>query len=274
MSNSVQNKPMGEPYHITPMEDELDHDPGSYFLSPASDEYDFDEDSDDGDAVEWNAGIDDFALYTEETKTGSEGKSRERWQRLERSQHEALQRALARAQADPASTTETKPPAADDVPSLTPDHSPRLSDNMEMGNPVRGYITVIVTPPEEDQRDYDDLLFMRSTHPKPTKHAVERPGLRYTRTLSGKRHSWTPPDWDLYTVVDEPEAEELAESVNSQTNGLNSDGEAELDEEEVDGDADADSLVSDPDKVFDEVDGVRFEMMRRSWARDVYEEGE
>lgn len=271
MSESLQTKLVFDEFEYDPIEERLDKDPGSYFLSPIDEE-----DEDDGEEIEWDAGIDDFALYAEERSTGFMNKPKDKWHRLEDSQQQALERALARAQADSAPVTQSKPPAADEIPGLTPDHSPRLQDNLEMPDPMPKrphYVTVIVTPPDEDDEEDDAPLFMRSYNTVRVKHRVPRPGLRHTRTLSGKHHSWSRPSFHLYTVEDQPEEEEKRAErapILRRSDMQDDDEDAQL---AGDDDDDIDSLISDPDKVFEEVDGVQFEMLQRRLARDVYEEG-
>ena len=206
--------------------------------------YDYEEwdsDDDDGEEVEWNAGITDFALFDDDRKRAQENDEAlpSRWASFVSSQEAAMQRALQRERRDYAPDTTRPPLPFEDLPGLTPDSSPRLKDDLdaEASGDVQpskpSYVTITVTPPPEDQRaiDEDDDLpltfhYQRPSERKQAKHKVQRPGLTHNRTLSGKVHVWRRPSWHIYPVREDAEAEGEAETA--------------FEEEQIDGDAEVD----------------------------------
>ena len=213
---------------------DLDDYPDHYFLSPiAADEYeDWSSDSeDDGEGIEWSAGITDFALFRQDRRVANASKESptlDRWKALLENQSFALQRSLQRVQATAESRRVLEPLLeADDTPGLTPDASPCLRDDLddcpdEMrssgGAGIPNYLTIIVTPPGEDHRKDQESKVLASVARKQAwnlaKRQRERPGLAHTRTLSGHLHSWRSPSWYVYTVSEEVDAEEREDLCN------------------------------------------------------------
>ncbi|KAK3107999.1 hypothetical protein LTR53_017885 [Teratosphaeriaceae sp. CCFEE 6253] len=217
-------------------DEDLEEHPENHFLSVHEYEYEYedwasDSEADDGDEVDWNAGITDFALFPPDgRKSNTPAKFSPQWADFVSSQHDALQRSLARTRAADAPDT-TKPPLPfDALPGLTPDTSPDLRDDLDAesmsdddlrapgGYRVPSFLTVSLTPPSPDEQsvgEEDDLpLFMGPKRAGVKRHPPrkpQRPGLRHSRTLSGKLHSWRRPSWGLWSVSERPEAERAAE---------------------------------------------------------------
>ncbi|KAI5362536.1 hypothetical protein Slin14017_G077730 [Septoria linicola] len=221
-------------------EDEINKDPAAYFLSPAkmAHEYeDWAEDSDDDtEEVEWDAGITDFALFHNDRR---QAQARQvpvsnRWENLLASQASALQRAVQRNRSDSDPTrNRTWTPLAEDVPHLTPDNSPTLRDDFDIEHYCGGraarpnipsYLQSPFTPAEElsdddyeDDSDSDDdelpiaYLVERARERRRAARKMERPGMRFNRTMSGKVHVWRRPSYQLHDVGEDPEAERKAE---------------------------------------------------------------
>nr|POF17950.1 hypothetical protein CFP56_13361 [Quercus suber] len=227
---------------------DLNKNPDAYFITqPEAMEYRYqydwdaeDSDNDDpDDDLEWNAGITDFALFNNDRRAAQEAHQElpSRWNEMLSSQTSALQRAAQRThEAAEPSWRSTSPPTHDEnLPGLTPDHSPQLHDELDLDHsppsgslPIPNYLTITVTPPAEDSRaffDNDDddddgkggaglsLRWNQSApqHPGPRLHRSQRPGLRNARTMSGKAHSWRRPDWEIYPLGEDADAERRAE---------------------------------------------------------------
>jgi hypothetical protein len=145
----------------SPPEEDIDDDPHSHFLSPVhmyESWDDSDDDSDDG-SFEFDAGITDFALFNDDYKRAKEQNLplSDKWNTLLQDQAEALDRAVARTREErnshPAGPFYSGPGFAQNevVPSLTPDTSPRLADDLEYDSAedtttAPSYHTKIVTP--------------------------------------------------------------------------------------------------------------------------------
>ncbi|KAF2159367.1 hypothetical protein M409DRAFT_60839 [Zasmidium cellare ATCC 36951] len=236
------NKPIFDPF-----EDDLNKHPEDHFLSPVQMyEYeDWAEDSEDEDAeeIEWDAGITDFALFDNDRRHAQQRHEEvpDRWDGLLASQASALQRAVLRnrANSDPSGRQWT--PLLEDLPQLTPDNSPNLKGDHDIHSycgpkttrpSVPNYLAVKVTPPPEDDYDFDDdedeedsdeddlpvsYLVARARERRRVAHQMERPGLRFNRTMSGKVHVWRRPSYHLYSVGEEAEAESEAEMEDAKT---------------------------------------------------------
>lgn len=225
------------------LEEEIDLDPQAHFLSPVQ-MYEAWDDSDDeeDDGIEWDAGIVDFALFSEDQKRARDENVplSSKWNDLLADQSAAYQRSVKRTH-DGTSEPEflSRTSSGDSLPDLTPDTSPRLNDNLECDDEeeMPSYRTVIVTPDSvsgtskhlgsieeegssavEDEDDDMPLSFFvehsrlrrRQSMPQPPQKLV-RPGLRSGRTLSGKLHVWRKPSWDIWPVLEDASAEERAE---------------------------------------------------------------
>ena len=213
-------------------EQELNDNPEYHFLSPIQMyEYeDWAEDSDsDAEEVEWDAGITDFALFDDDRRRAQENNRPlpSKWNGMLAQQTSALQRAVARdrADSDPYRLSVAQSSSDDELPSLTPDVSPDLRDDLDVESyhgqtvsrpSVPNYLTITVTPPDGDEHEGDDenedlplsYYVARRQHRSPSRK-LERPGLRHSRTMSGRAHTWTRPS--MFTVGEDSEAEERAE---------------------------------------------------------------
>ena len=147
----------------TRFEEDLDNNPHSHFLSPVHmyESWD-DSDDDDDDDCQFDAGITDFALFNDDYKRAKEEDTplSAKWNDLIADQTDAYNRALARTRAElvdrPTSPFDSSSNSAqhDAVPSLTPDTSPRLVDDLDFDSGAEEststlslpYRTKIVTP--------------------------------------------------------------------------------------------------------------------------------
>jgi hypothetical protein len=142
-------------------EEDIDDNPHSHFLSPVhmyESWDDSDDDSDDG-SFEFDAGITDFALFNDDYKRAKELDLplSDKWNDFVEGQAECLDRAVARTRAE-RSSNPTGPYYSGSsfsqhevVPSLTPDTSPRLTDDLDYDSSedttaTQPYQTKIVTP--------------------------------------------------------------------------------------------------------------------------------
>lgn len=227
------------------LEEDMDRDPQAHFLSPVQ-MYETWDDSDDeeDDRIQWDAGIMDFAAFTEDQKRAKDGNQplSSKWDDLLSNQAAAYKRSVQRTN-DGSSEPEflSRTSSGDSLPDLTPDTSPRLNDDLEYEDddePIihtEPYRTVIVTPDsasstygelkprldniEENEEDEDPPLSFyvqrnklrrrQSMAPRPKK--LVRPGLRGTRTLSGQWHVWRRPSWDIHPVLEDASGEAWAE---------------------------------------------------------------
>jgi hypothetical protein len=143
-------------------EEDIDDNPHSHFLSPVhmyESWDDSDDDSDDG-SFEFDAGITDFALFNDDYKRAKELNLplSDKWNDFVEGQADALDRAVARTRAERGDHASgpfspgwsfSQPEV---VPSLTPDTSPRLADDLDYDSaedaatPTQSYHTKIVTP--------------------------------------------------------------------------------------------------------------------------------
>lgn len=226
--------------HGKAYEDDLDSDPQNHFLSPLQMyEYeDWADDSDsDGEEVEWDAGITDFALFDSDRRQAQEGNQLlpRKWSDMLARQASALGRAVQRNRQDSNPDPVNRPLSLSDtdVPYLTPDSSPDLRDDLDVESyhgqsiprpSVPNYLTIAVSPPEDDSSaavDEDsDLplsvyilrkqqLSKRARVHTPPK--LQRPGMRHTRTMSGHIHAWRRPSLQIYTLGEDSEGENRAE---------------------------------------------------------------
>ena len=210
-------------------EADLEHNPEYHFLSPIQMyEYeDWAEDSDDeGEEVEWDAGITDFALFDDDRRRAQESNQRlpSKWNDMLLEQASALQRAVKRnrADSDPYPLRKASLGPNEDVPGLTPDVSPDLRDDLDVESyhgqtvarpSIPSHLTIAVTPPSDEEaedKDQDAVpLFVQDKQEQFPTSKLQRPGLRHSRTMSGHIHTWTRPSMD--TVGEDSEAEEQAE---------------------------------------------------------------
>lgn len=141
-------------------EEDLNNNPHSHFLSPVHmyESWD-DSDDDDDDDCQFDAGITDFALFSDDYKRAKEQDVplSDKWNDFVADQEEAYNRTIARTRADltdrPAGPFYTGSSSAqtDAVPSLTPDTSPRLADDLDFDSVEEStsslpYQTKIVAP--------------------------------------------------------------------------------------------------------------------------------
>lgn len=238
-SAATHSKPVYDPF-----EDDLNKHPEDHFLSPVQMyEYeDWAEDSDDdGEEIEWDAGITDFALFDNDRRHAQQRQEQmpDRWNGLLASQASAMQRAVLRNRANSEPSGKQWTPLLEDVPQLTPDNSPNLKGDHDIHSycgqkiprsSVPNYLAVKVTPPpEDDSDDYDDddeeydsdeddlpvsFLVARARERRRVARQMERPGLRFNRTMSGKVHVWRRPSYQLYPVGEDAEGESEAETMH------------------------------------------------------------
>lgn len=227
-----------------PFEDEINENPAAHFLSPVSmyeyDDWAADDSDDEGDQVEWDAGITDFALFQNDQRQARERHEQvpDRWDSLLASQRNALHRAVQRNRAvSEPSPSPMRTPLLADLPQLTPDNSPNLKDDFDIeaycGQKARrqaipDYLTLDVTPPDEETDEDDDdemtdsdddelpvaYLVERARERRRQARKMERPGMRFNRTMSGKTHVWRRPSYHIYAVDEDAEAERKAELAN------------------------------------------------------------
>jgi len=222
-SSATEHEPA---YDFDKLKD-LDEHPEDHFLSPLYQHEDWASDSDDdGEEIEWDAGITDFALFDSDRRRAQESDKEldRRWDTFMSTQQSALRRAVRRSQTEPLVDTTRPPLPVEDMPALTPDTSPNLRDDLDVDSydsqdgstrSVPSYLTVTITPPSPKDRtidDNDDLpLSFCIDYGKQRARKLQRPGLRHARTLSGKAHVWRRPSWNIYTVGEDPDLERRAE---------------------------------------------------------------
>jgi len=177
----------------TRFEEDLDNNPHSHFLSPVHmyESWD-DSDDDDDDDCQFDAGITDFALFNDDYKRAKEEDTplSAKWNDLIADQTDAYNRALARTRAElvdrPTSPFDSSSNSAqhDAVPSLTPDTSPRLVDDLDFDSGAEEststlslpYRTKIVTPEDLPNRPASapiDIPRSRFNLPALSESAVE-----------------------------------------------------------------------------------------------------
>lgn len=173
-----------------------------------------------------------------------------KWDGFLADQQQVYQRSASREDntAKPAFLTPS-PSESDSVPGLTPDSSPNLHDNLDYPSsdeeerpvtPPRSSSAPINIPPrpksilkkptthfwedtidetDEGDEEYLPLSYyvsrgqvqrkQKATPQQPPK--LQRPGLRGTRTLSGKVHSWVRPSYGIESVEERKDEEIMAE---------------------------------------------------------------
>ena len=177
----------------TRFEEDLDNNPHSHFLSPVHmyESWD-DSDDDDDDDCQFDAGITDFALFNDDYKRAKEEDTplSAKWNDLIADQTDAYNRAIARTRAElvdrPTSPFDSGSNSAqhDAVPSLTPDTSPRLVDDLDFDSGAEEststlslpYRTKIVTPEDLPNRPASapiDIPRSRFNLPALSESAVE-----------------------------------------------------------------------------------------------------
>ena len=232
MSAAPQSKPINDYF-----DDDLESNPENHFLSAVEmheyDDWTSDSDDDDAEEVEWDAGITDFALFDNDRRRAEESQQPlpSKWNNMLAQQAGALQRAVERSRPDSYLAPGNRPLSSEeDLPSLTPDSSPNLRDDLDVESyhgqtqarpTVPSYLTITITPPEASSSDEavedgdDDLPLSFYVARKQALSArtrrMERPGLRHSRTMSGRVHVWQRPSIDIYPVGEDPDAERRAE---------------------------------------------------------------
>ncbi|KAK5112751.1 hypothetical protein LTR62_003849 [Meristemomyces frigidus] len=212
------SKPTSDSLSLADLEDH----PENHFLSPLArfDDWhpDSDDDEDDDDEIDWDAGITDFALYSDDRQQAEESNEQvdEKWDAFLKRQELALRRSVERSHSKPA----TRSPLPVGMPALTPDSSPDLRDDLDVES-FRGpaYHTLTIVPPSPHLLPFNGHQDLPLSFPSLSAHyatrssfrRIERPGLKHTRTMSGKAHSWRRPGWGIYPLGEEPEAEQRAE---------------------------------------------------------------
>lgn len=212
-------------------EEDLENHPEYHFLSPIK-MYEYEywavDSDEDGEEVEWDAGITDFALFDDDRRRAQESNQPlpSKWSGMLEQQTSALQRAVQRnrANSDPYPVTGTLSTSDDEPPSLTPDVSPDLRDDLDVESyhgqtvsrsSVPNYLTITVTPPNDEGNDNgedDDLplsFFVARKRATSPNRKLQRPGLRHSRTMSGRAHTWVRPS--MHTVGEDAKGEERAE---------------------------------------------------------------
>lgn len=150
-----------------------------------------DSDDDDDDDYQFDAGITDFALFNDDYKRAKEEDTplSAKWNDLIADQTDAYNRAIARTRAElvdrPTSPFDSGSNSAqhDAVPSLTPDTSPRLVDDLDFDSAEEStstlslpYRTKIVTPEDLPNRPASapiDIPRSRFNLPSLSESAVE-----------------------------------------------------------------------------------------------------
>jgi hypothetical protein len=80
----------------------------------------------------------------------------------------------------------------------------------------------------EDDEDVDlplSVIIQRAKERQRAARMFERPGLRYSRTLSGKQHVWRRPSHEIYPLSEDVAAERKAEHDYYRSEASNEDGE-------------------------------------------------
>lgn len=156
---------------------DIDEDPFSHFLSPILDDEDpFDDD-------EFSAGISSAEDEPEPERNTFRTRIGERWDSLV--SHPKLQRQRPRT-----------PPNEDQLPEL-------MNDDVEFMTSPQGSPPNLTSMEEELDGWEADRARQRRTFGYP----LQRPKLKTSRTLSGRKHSWTEPSANLWTVDEEAETE-------------------------------------------------------------------
>ncbi len=233
-----------KPTHDT-FEEDLENNPENHFLSPIQMyEYeDWAEDSDSEDEVEWDAGIMDFALFDEDRRKAQEGDAPlpSKWSDMLAKQNDALQRAVKRSRDDSNSEDHVMIPAQtsdNELPNLTPDTSPDLRDDLDVESfhgqtslrpSIPNYLTIPVEPSDkqsgevvEETKDLPLSTYVAKQQQQQRAtgdRKLQRPGMRYARTLSGRVHTWRRPSWNIYPVGEDAEAENRAEQEAEEVDG-------------------------------------------------------
>ncbi|KAF2485112.1 hypothetical protein BDY17DRAFT_308565 [Neohortaea acidophila] len=228
-----------------PFLDDLEDNPDQHFLAPIQ-MYEYeawpgdsdDEDTDDG-CVEWAAGITDFALFDDDRRRArqqSEPLPR-KWSAMLQQQTSALQRSLNRGRVRSSKEADSGERVLDveEMPSLTPDTSPRLRDDLETaardeGAKIPEYLMSGANRLREEQGMDGMSTNGRDRQQTERIRRQQRPGLGHSRTMSGRAHAWTRPSSEIYTVGEEPENESERSSRRSRSSGR---GDSNGDDDEM-----------------------------------------
>lgn len=163
---------------------DIDDDPFSHFLSPVLDDEDpFDDD-------EFSAGINTFEDEVEEDEVEDEVESKrtrfrtrigEKWDNLMK------QRQRPRT-----------PPDEDQLPDLE-------NDDMDAMKSPQG------SPPDLTmiEAELDGWEADRARQRRTFGHPLQRPKLKTSRTLSGRKHSWAEPSPDLWNIEEDDETDTI-----------------------------------------------------------------
>lgn len=167
------SKNESKPHNGEQQTDDVDEDPFSHFLSPVLDE------DDPFDGAEYSAGIEPIDDEIETKRTNFRARLEQRWETF-------MSHCQASRSQDDASRT---PPSEDQLPDLVNDISPPNGPSIF----------------DEELDGWEaDRLRRRTTFGFP----LQRPRLKTSRTLSGRKHSYAEPSPQLWTLDEESESQE------------------------------------------------------------------
>lgn len=160
---------------------DIDEDPFSHFLSPVLDDEDPFEDA------EFTAGISPFEEEIEAKRTKFRVRLGQRWDSL-----------LSRRPGSPKQRSRPCTPPEDQVPDL-------MNDEMDAFKSPEG------SPPASSVLDdeLDGWEADRARQRRTFGFPLQRPRLKTSRTLSGRKHSWTEPSPQLFTVDEDDETDTI-----------------------------------------------------------------
>ena len=170
------------PSTLIEMDGDIDEDPFSHFLSPVLD----DEDPLDDD--EYSAGITSYEDEVQTKRTNFRTRLGERWESL-----------MSRPKRP------RTPPDEDQMPDLETD------DVDSMKSPLGSPLDLGMLERELDGWEADRAKQRRTFGGFP----LQRPRLKTSRTLSGKRHSYVEPSTELWTVEEDDETDTIRPSHRS-----------------------------------------------------------
>ncbi|GAB7350117.1 hypothetical protein MBLNU459_g0782t1 [Dothideomycetes sp. NU459] len=172
---------------------DIDEDPFSHFLSPVLDE------DDPFEGAEYSAGINNFDTEVENKREKFRVRLGQKWDRI-----------ISRRPSSPEQQAPRTPPSEDQLPDLVNDDARSTSptERAAFDDDADGWEG---DRQRQRQRTSDfGFPLQRYDSQKATFGApLQRPRFKTSRTLSGRKHSYVEPSFDLWNIDEEEESQEI-----------------------------------------------------------------
>lgn len=170
--------------------EDIDEDPFSHFLSPVVDE------DDPFEGSEYSAGINNFDEEVEDRRSRFRVRLGQKWDKI-----------MSRRTSSPSNEQQEPPrtpPSEDQLPDLVTDDA-RSKSPLENTSSDEEELDGWEGDRQRQHQRSSDFGFPLSRQKIVFGAPLQRPRLRTNRTLSGRKHSFTPPSFHLWDIDEESE---------------------------------------------------------------------